>query len=95
LVSFCGNIAIDSYFSQHSPREPKPDEGRVHLVVSNKVRVYLTRQELVALYLPGYSFIVWLAAMLYFGVRWKFMRVAVREPGSGVPIVPKKKGDAG
>ena len=95
LISLCGGVIIDSYFSRHSPRGPKPEEGRVHRVVSNKVRVYLTGQELIAFYLPSYSFIVWFAAILYLGVRWKFTGVAVREPESGVPVVTKKKkGDA-
>jgi hypothetical protein len=100
LISFCGSVFVDYYFSQHSPREPEPEVGRTYRVVSNKVDVYLTKRELIALRVPGYSFFLWFAAILYFGVRWKFMQVAVKEPeyiarAQVTKKKKKKKGDSG
>ncbi len=64
LISFCGGLFVDYYFSQHNPREPEPEVGRTYRVVSNKVSVYLTKRELIAFRVPGYSFFIWFAAIL-------------------------------
>jgi len=97
LISFCGDLFVDYYFSQHNPREPEPEVGRIYRVVSNKVDVYLTKRELMAFRVPGYSFFIWFAAILYFGVRWKFIQVAVKEPEylARAQVKKKKKGDSG
>ena len=39
LMSFCGVVLVDLYFSQHSRTEPRPEEGKTYRVVSNKVTV--------------------------------------------------------
>lgn len=90
LVSFCAGVLVDIYFSQHSPPEPRPEEGKTHLVVSNKIRVYLTSHELMVFYLPNVSFFLWFTALAYFGVRWKLMRVATRQPEFKYPVARKK-----
>ena len=90
VVSFCAEVLVAIYFSQHSPTEPRPEEGKTHLVFSNKVRVYLTSQELIAFYLPSVSFFLWFAALAYFGVRWRLMQVATRQPDFKYPVTRKK-----
>jgi hypothetical protein len=66
-------------------------------VVSNKVDIYLTKRELIVFRVPGYSFFLWFAAMLYFGVSWKFIQVAVKEPEylARARVTKKNKGDPG
>ena len=95
LVSLFWWISLDLYFSQNGAREPKPEEGRIYPEVTNKVRVYLTGRERIVSRLPIYSFFISLVALLYFGARWKFMRAPVRKSESGVPLIAKKKRDAG
>jgi hypothetical protein len=90
VVSFCAGVFVDIYFSQHSPTEPRPEEGKTHLVSSNKVRIYLTSQELIAFYLPNVSFFLWFAALAYFGVRWRLIPVATRQPEFKFPVAKKK-----
>ena len=53
--------------------------------------------DLIAIRLPGISFFIWFGAMLYFGVRWRFMQVAVKEPEyrARAQVKKKKKGDSG
>jgi hypothetical protein len=94
MISICGGFFVDYYFAQN-PREPKPEVGRTYRVVSNKVGVYLTKRELIAFRAPGFSFFLWFAAMLYFGVRWKFMQVAVKQPEylARAQVTKKKKGN--
>jgi hypothetical protein len=93
LISLGGGILVDVYFSEHSPTSPRPVDGQTHPVISNKVRVYLTRQELVIFYLPSFSFFVWFAAIAYFGVRWRLMKVAMKQPEFGFPVAKKKNDD--
>src|SRR5919109_793716 len=97
LISFCGSIFVGYYFSQHSPREPQPDVGRTYGVVSNRVHVYLTKRELIAFRTPDCSFFLWFATILYFGVRWKFMQVAVKQPEyrTQARVTKKNKDDSG
>ena len=91
LISFCGGLLFDIHLSQNSPTEPRPEEGKTYHVVANKVGVYLTRQQLIAFYIPGCSFFVWFGALAYFGVRWRIMQVPVRQPKFKVPKATKKK----
>jgi hypothetical protein len=97
LISFVGGIFVDYYFSQHSPRRPEPEVGRTYWVTVNKVGVYVTKYELIVIRLPGVSFFIGFGAMLYFGVRWKFMQVALKEPEyrARAQITKKKKSDSG
>jgi hypothetical protein len=80
LISFVGGIFVDNYFSQHNPRKPEPEVGRTYSEIANKVEVYVTKYELIAIRLPAINFFIWFGAMLYFGMRWRFMQVAVKEP---------------
>src|SRR5882724_6549819 len=97
LISFVGGIFLDYYFSQHNPRRPEPEVGRTYWVTADKVEVYVTKYELIAIRLPGVSFFIWFGAMLYFGVRWKFIQVAVKEPEylARARVTKKSKGDSG
>ena len=97
LISFCGWLFVDYYFSQHNPREPKPEVGRTYRVVSNKADVYLTKRELIVFRVPAYSFFLWFAAILYFGVRWKLVQMAVKEPEylARARVTKKNRGDSG
>ena len=96
LISFVGGIFVDYYFSQHNPRKPEPEVGRTYSVTVNKVEVYVTRYELIVIRLPAISFFTWFGAMAYFGVRWKFMQVAVRKPEyhARAQVKKNKKGDS-
>jgi hypothetical protein len=91
LISFAGGILIDIYFAQHNPTEPRPAQGQIHPVSSNKVRVYLSNRELIIFYLPGVSFFVWLGAISYFGVRWKLIKMAMKQPKYTFPVARKRK----
>ena len=95
LISFVGGIFVDYYFSQHNPRRPEPEVGRTYWVTADKVEVYVTKYELIAINLPVVSFFAWFGAMLYFGVRWKFMQVALKEPEylARARVTKKNKGD--
>jgi len=93
LISLAGGISVDVYFSQHRPTNPRPEDGQTHPVISNKVRVYLTRQELMIFYLPSFSFFVWFAAIAYLAVRWRLMKVAMKQPEFGFPVAKKKNDD--
>ena len=97
LISFVGGIFVDYYFSQHSPRRPEPEVGRTYRVTADKIEVYVTKYELIVIRLPVISFFIWFGAMLYFGVRWKFMQVAVKEPEylARARVTKKNKGDSG
>jgi hypothetical protein len=97
LISFVGGMFVDYYFSQHNPRRPEPEVGRTYWVTADKVEVYVTKYELILIRLPGISFFIWFGAMLYFGVRWKFMQVAIKEPEyrARAQITKKKKRDSG
>jgi hypothetical protein len=97
LISFVGGIFVDYYFSQHNPRRPEPEVGRTYWVTADKVEVYVTKYELLAIRLPVISFFIWFGAILYFGVRWKFMQVAVKEPEylARARVTKKNKGDSG
>jgi hypothetical protein len=66
-------------------------------VTADKVEVYVTKYELIVIRLPVVSFFIWFGAMLYFGVRWKFMQVAVKEPEyrARARVTKKNKGDSG
>jgi len=44
-------------------------------------------------YLPSFSFFVWFAATAYFGVRWRLMKVAVKQPEFRFPVAKKKNDD--
>lgn len=94
LMSFCSGLLVDVYFSQHSPTEPRPAEGKTYRVVSNKVSVYLTKQQLIAHYLPPCSFFVCFGVLAYFGVRWGFMKVPMKQPDF-TGVFRKKKSDDG
>jgi hypothetical protein len=63
LVSFVGGIFVDYYFSQHNPRRPEPEVGRTYWVTADKVEVYVTNYELIAIRLPVVSFFIWFGAM--------------------------------
>jgi hypothetical protein len=97
LISFVGGIFVDYYFSQHNPRRPEPGVGRTYWVTADKVEVYVTKYELIAIRLPVVSFFIWFAAILYFGVRWKFIQVAVKQPEylARARVTKKNKGDSG
>ena len=96
LISFVGGIFVDYYFSQHNPRRPEPEVGRTYWVTADKVEVYVTKYELIAIRLPSVSFFIWFGAMLYFGVRWKFMQVPLKEPEylARARVTKKNKGDS-
>ena len=96
LISFVGGIFVDYYFSQHNPRRPEPEVGRTYWVTADKAEVYVTKYELIAIRLPSVSFFIWFGAMLYFGVRWKFMQVPLKEPEYLAParVTKKNKGDS-
>ncbi len=96
LISFVGGIFVDYYFSQHNPRRPEPEVGRTYWVTADKVEVYVTKYELIAIRLPVVSFFTWFGAMLYFGVRWKFMQVPLKEPEylARARVTKKNKGDS-
>jgi len=93
LISLGGGLLVDTYFSQHSPTDPLPVNGQTHPVISNKVRVYLTRQELMIFYLPSFSFFASFAAIAYFGVRWRFMKLAAKQPKFSFPVAKKENDD--
>jgi hypothetical protein len=95
LMSFCGGVLVDLYLSQHSPTEPRAEEGKTYPVVLNKITVYLTKKQLIASHLPGYSFFVCFGLLAYFGVRWRLMQVPAKRPVFNFREVRKKKGDDG
>ena len=97
LISFLGGIFVDYYFSQHNPRRPEPEVGRTYWVTADKVKIYVTKYELIVIRLPVVSFFIWFGAMLYFGVRWKLIQVPVKEPEyrAGARVTKKNKDDAG
>jgi hypothetical protein len=95
LISFGAGIFVHLYFAQHSPTEPRPREGKTYRAIANKVSVYLTREELIAFYLPGISFFVWFGALGYFGVRWRLVKVASGSPEFEFPVARKQKKNGG
>lgn len=93
LMSFGAGICIDLYFSQRSPAEPRPEEGKIYRHSANKSTFYLTRDQLIVSYLPVYGFFLSFGALAYFGVRWKLIKVAVRQPPLRFPKATKEKPD--
>jgi hypothetical protein len=94
LISFVGGIFVDYYFSQHNPRRPEPEVGRTYWVTTDKVEVYVTKYELIVIRLPDISFFIWFGAMLYFGVGWELIHVAIKEPDYRWRVTKKNKDDA-
>jgi hypothetical protein len=93
LISFGAGIYVDTNFSQHSPKQPRPDEGKVYQHVANKTTVYLTKWQWIVSYIPVYGFILSFGALAYFGVRWKLIKLASRQPKPQLPKAEKKKTD--
>lgn len=93
LISFGAGIYIDLKFSQHSPTQPRPEEGKIYQHVANKITVYLTKNELIISSLPVYGFFLSFGALAYFGVRWKLIKLAARQPKPQLPKADKKTDD--
>ena len=91
LISFGAGVYVDLNFSQHSPTQPRPEEGKIYRHTSNKVIVYLTKKELIVSYLPVYGFLLSFGALAYFGIRWKLIKLAAREPKPQLPKADKRK----
>ena len=93
LISFGAGVYIDLNFSQHSPTQPRPEEGKIYQHVANKVTVYLTKRQLIVSYIPVYGFILSFGASAYFGVRWKLIKLASRQPKPQLPKPDKRNSD--
>lgn len=91
LISFGAGVHVDTNFSQQSPKQPIPEEGKIYRHVANKTTVYLTKRQLIVSYIPVYSFILSFGALAYFGVRWKLLKLAARQPKPQLPKADKKK----
>ena len=91
LISFGAGLYIETNFSQHSPKQPRADEGKVYRHVANKTTVYLTKRQLIISYIPVYGFILSFGALAYFGVRWKLIKLAARQPKPQFPKADKKR----
>jgi len=85
LISFGVGLYVDLNFSQHSPTQPRPEEGKVYQHVANKTTVYLTKRQLIVSYIPVYGFILSFGALAYLGVRWKLIKLASRQPKPQLP----------
>jgi hypothetical protein len=95
LISFGAGLLIDLHFSQNSPTKPRPEEGRINAITLNRVTVYVTDQELIVTRLPVCSFFVWFGAVAYFGVRWKLIKFATKQPDFSAGVFRKKKANGG
>jgi len=91
LISFGAGVYIDTNFSQHSPTQPRPEEGKIYRRSANKVYVYLTKKQLIVSYVPVYGFLLSFVALAYFGVRWKLIKLASRQPKPQLPKADKKE----
>lgn len=91
LLSVAAGMYIDLTFSQLKPTQPRPEEGRIYQQIANKVNVYLTKRELIISLLPVYGFFLSFGAVAYFGVRWKMIKLATRQPKPQFPKSDKKK----
>ena len=94
LISFGAGVYVDTNFSQHSPKQPRPEEGKIYRHNANKVNVYLTKNELIISLLPVYGFFLSFGALAYFGVRWKLIKLASRQPKPQLPKREEKADDA-
>ena len=91
LISFGASLYIDMNLSQNSPTQPRPEEGKIYRHTANRVDVYLTKKELIISSLPVYGFFLSFGALAYFGVRWKMIKLAARQPKPQLPKADKKK----
>src|SRR5262245_58267565 len=93
LISFGAGVYIDLNFSQRGPTQPRPEEGKIYRYTANKVIVYLSKKELIISRIPVCGFFVSFGALAYFGVRWKLIKLVVRQPKLQFPKATKKKPD--
>ena len=92
LLSAGGGVFLDTYYYYYSPREPKPEEGRIYPKnVHHGAHVYLTKGEELVPILLAINFALWFGAVLYFGMHWKVIEIPTKRPKSSVPQATKRK----